>query len=70
VAEGAQPGVREVILVAAAAAAVVLGAAVVTGLLPESIQRFVFHAPVTIAILVAGTAFVLWRVATRRPPES
>jgi uncharacterized membrane protein len=69
VAEGAQPGVREVILVAAAAAAVVLGAAIVTGLLPEPAQRLIFHFPVTIVVLVVGTAFVLWRIATRRPPE-
>jgi hypothetical protein len=48
--------------------AAVLGAAVLTSLLPEGIQRFLFHEPVTIAVLVVGTAFVLWRVATRRPP--
>ncbi|MBI2778018.1 MAG: hypothetical protein HYX57_12265 [Chloroflexi bacterium] len=68
-AETAQPGVRQVVQVAAAAVAVVLGAAVLTSLLPEPAQRFIFHTPVTIAALIAGTAFVLWRVATRRPPE-
>ena len=67
--ERSQPGVREVVLVAAAAAAVVLGAAIVTGLLPESLQRVVFHAPLTIIVLVVGTTYVLWRVASRRPPE-
>ncbi len=69
-AERSQPGVREVVLVAAAAAAVVLGAAIVTGLLPESLQRVVFHAPLTIIVLVVGTTYVLWRVASRRPPEA
>ncbi|MEO7665228.1 MAG: hypothetical protein ABIV26_08880 [Candidatus Limnocylindrales bacterium] len=67
-AERAQPGVRQVVLVAMAAVAVVLGAAVVTSLLPEPVQRLVFHAPLTIAVLIVGTAFVLYRVATRRPP--
>ena len=68
-AERSQPGLREVILVAAAAAAVVLGAAVVTGLLPEPAQRLIFHFPITIVVLVVGTAYVLWRIATRRSPE-
>lgn len=68
--ERGQPGARQVILVAAAAAAVVLGAAVVTGILPDSIQRIVFHAPLTILVLIIGTSLVLWRVATHRPPEA
>ena len=69
-AERAQPGLREVLLVAAGAVVVVLGAAVATGLLPEGLQRVIFHFPVTILVLVVGTSFVLWRVATRRPPSS
>lgn len=69
-AEVPQPGVRQVILVAGAAAAVVLGAAVVTGLLPDVLQRIVFHAPLTIVILLVGTTWVLWRVATHQPPEA
>lgn len=68
-AERSQPGLREVILVAAAAVAAVLGAAVLTSLLPQEMQRIVFHAPLAIAVLIVGTAFVLWRVATRQPPE-
>ncbi len=67
--ERQQPGLRQVVLVAAGAAAVVLGAAVVTGILPESVQRIVFHAPLTILVLIVGTSLVLWRVATHRPPE-
>ncbi len=69
-AEGAQPGLREVVLVAAAAVAVILGAAIATGFLPEAVQRVIFHAPLTIIVLLAGTVFVLWRVARRRPPEA
>ena len=68
-AERSQPGLRQVVTVAGLAVAVVLGAAFLTSALPASAQRFVFHEPVTIAVLIAGTAFVLWRVATRRPPE-
>ena len=67
--ERSQPGLRQVVVVAAAAVATVLGAAFLTSLLPVGIQRFVFHEPVAIAVLLAGTAFILWRVATRRPPE-
>lgn len=68
--ERQQPGLRQVVLVAAAAVAVVLGAAVVTGILPESVQRIVFHAPLTIIVLIVGTSLVLWGVATHRPPEA
>jgi high-affinity Fe2+/Pb2+ permease len=69
VAERSQRGLRDVLVVAAVAVAVVLGAAIFTSLLPVEVQRFFFPEPVTIAVLVGGTAFVLWRVATPRPPE-
>ena len=69
VAEKPQPGLREVLLVAGAAVAVVLGAAIVTGLLPAAAQRVFFHLPITIIVLVVGTAYVLWRIASRRSPE-
>jgi uncharacterized membrane protein len=65
-----QAGARDVVIVAAVAVGAVLGAAILTSLLPVGVQRFLFHEPVTIAVLVAGTALVLWRVATRRPPEA
>ena len=67
-AERSQVGARDVVIVGGIAVAAVLGAAVLTSVLPEEIQRFLFHEPVTIAVLIVGTAFVLWRVATRRPP--
>ena len=69
-AERPQPGIGKVVLVAAAAAAIVLGAAILTGFLPESAQRVFFHLPVTIIVLIVGTAYVLWRIATRRSPEA
>jgi high-affinity Fe2+/Pb2+ permease len=68
VAERSQVGARDVVIVGGIAVAAVLGAAVLTSVLPEGVQRFLFHEPVTIAVLIVGTAFVLWRVATRRPP--
>ncbi len=68
--EGSTPGLREVVVVAVVAVAAVLGAAVLTSLLPVEVQRLVFHEPLTIAVLVAGTGFILWRVATHRPPEA
>ena len=67
-AERSQAGARDVVIVAAVAVGAVLGAAILTSFLPEPAQRFLFHEPVTIVVLVVGTAFVLWRVATRRPP--
>ena len=60
-------GLRQVLLVAGVVVAAVLGAAILTSVLPEPLQRFIFHAPVTIAVLVAVTAVVLWRIAVRRP---
>lgn len=62
-------GWREVLTVAAVAVGVVLGAAILTSALPTDAQRVIFHTPLAIVILVVGTGFVLWRVATRRPPE-
>ena len=57
-----QPGIRDVLLVAAVAVAVVLLAAGVTALLPREGQAVVFHTPLLIVVLVAGTAYVLWRI--------
>lgn len=62
-----QPGWRQVALVAAAVVAVVMGAAVVTGLLPTPIQQAIFHGPVLIGVLIVGTGWVLWRIAHGRP---
>jgi FtsH-binding integral membrane protein len=61
-------GWREVLLVAALAVAAVLGAAFLTAVLPTDAQRVIFHTPLLIAVLLVGTGFVLWRIATRRPP--
>lgn len=61
-------GWREVLVVAAVAAGVVLGAAILTAVLPTDLQRVVFHTPLLIGVLIVGTGFVLWRIATRRPP--
>lgn len=62
-------GWREVLIVAAIAVGVVLGAAILTSVLPTDAQRVIFHTPVLIGVLVIGTGLVLWRIAARRPPD-
>jgi FtsH-binding integral membrane protein len=62
-------GWREVLIVAAVAVGVVLGAAILTAVLPTDAQRLIFHTPLLIAVLIVGTGLVLWRIAARRPPE-
>ncbi len=57
-----QPGVREVLLVAAIVVVAVLAAAALTAVLPKDAQAVVFHTPLLIAVLVIGTAVVLWRI--------
>jgi hypothetical protein len=63
-------GWREVLIVGAVAVGVVLGAAILTSVLPTDAQRVIFHTPLLIAVLILGTALVLWRIAARRPPET
>ena len=63
-------GLRQVLIVAAAAVGAVLGAAILTAVLPADAQGVIFHTPLLIAILLVGTGVVLWRVATRRPPDA
>jgi FtsH-binding integral membrane protein len=69
VAEPRPVGGREVIVVAVIGVAVVLGAAIVTSVLPLDAQRVVFHTPLLIVVLIVGTAGLLWRIAMRRPPD-
>jgi hypothetical protein len=64
---GSQPGWRSVLLVAAVVVVAVLGAAVLTSLLPTGIQELIFHGPVLIVVLIVGTGALLWRVARPRP---
>jgi hypothetical protein len=56
------PGLREALVVGGLAVLVVLGAAVVTFLLPPDVRDVVFRTPLLIAVLIAGTAGVLWRI--------
>ena len=62
-----QPGWREVLLLAGAAVVIVLGAAVLTSILPTGLQELVFHTPLAIIVLIGGTGWLLWRIS-RRPP--
>lgn len=57
-----QPGWREVLLVAAVVVTAVLGGAALTAILPPDAQGVVLHTPLLIAVLVAGTVVVLWRI--------
>ena len=61
-------GLRQVLLAAGACVAVVLGAAVITSLLPSDAQAVVFRTPLLIVVLIVGTAAALWRIARPRPP--
>jgi hypothetical protein len=61
-------GLRDVVVTAGICVAVVLGAAVVTALLPAEAQAVVFKTPLLIAVLILGTGFALWRIARPRPP--
>jgi len=63
-----QPGIREVAVVAVAVILVVVAAAAVTALLPAEGQRLVFHTPLLIIVLIAGTALVLWRILRSSGP--
>ncbi len=62
-------GWREVLVVGALAVGVVLGAAILTSVLPTDAQRVILHTPLLIVVLILGTGLVLWRIAARRPPE-
>ena len=62
-----QPGWGDVMVVAAAVVLVVLGAAALTSVLPTEVQRLIFHGPVLIAVLIGGTAWLLWRISRGRP---
>ena len=61
-----QPGWPQVALVAASVVVVVLGAALLTGCLPDEFLRAIFHGPVLIGVLIVGTAWVLWRISRGR----
>jgi hypothetical protein len=62
-----QPGWPEVVALAAVVVAAVLGAGVITGLLPAPLQDLVYQTPLAIAGLIAGTGWLLWRISRRDP---
>lgn len=62
-----QPGIFQVALVVLAVVAVVIGASVVSGVLPEPIRRTIAEGPVLIAVLIVGTGWLLWRISRGRP---
>jgi hypothetical protein len=56
-----------VVLVAATVVAVVIGAAALTGILPDDIREVIYETPVAIAVLILGTGWLLWRISRRGP---
>jgi hypothetical protein len=62
-----QPGWPQVAIVAASVVIVVLAAALITGLLPDPVQRAIYDGPVLIGVLIVGTGWLLWRIAHGRP---
>jgi len=63
VAEQREVGPGRVLLVAAACVAVVAVAVVLTVILPDDVEQVVYRTPLAIAVLIAVTALVLWRIA-------
>ena len=61
------PGLREALLVGGLTVLVVLGAAVLTFLMPGSLGDVVFRTPLLILVLIVGTAVVLWRITRPGP---
>ncbi|HEY3523800.1 MAG TPA: hypothetical protein VGK63_08855 [Candidatus Limnocylindrales bacterium] len=61
-----QAGWRDVVLVAVLVLLAVAVAAAVTGLVAP-LGDLVGHTPLTIVVLVVGTALVLWRLALHPP---
>ena len=61
------PGLREALLVGGLTVLVVLGAAVLTFLLPAGLGDIVFKTPLLILVLIVGTAAVLWRITRPGP---
>lgn len=61
-AERGEPGVRDALLVGIVAVGIVAAAVVVTWLLPPEVRDLVFRTPLLIAVLIVGTAGVLWRI--------
>ena len=65
-----QPGWPQVALVAVAVVIVVLGAALLTGVLPDPLRNAIYDGPVLIGVLIVGTGWLLWRIAHGRPVDS
>ena len=66
---GSQPGWLEVLTVAAGVVVVVVGAATLTGLLPDPIRGAILDGPVMIGVLIVGTGWLLWRISRGRPVD-
>ena len=61
-------GVGQVLIVAAIAVLAVLAVVALATFVP-AVGDFFRRVPIVIVVLVVASAFVLWRLAGRRPPE-
>lgn len=59
---------RDVSLVAVCVVVIVLAAAFVTDFLPAGVRGLIVDTPLAIAVLIAGTAWLLWRIS-RKPSD-
>jgi hypothetical protein len=68
VADERRMGGREVMIVAVVAVAIILGLEVVTTVVPGA-RDVLAGTPLLIAVLIVGTAAMLWLIANRRTPD-
>jgi protein-S-isoprenylcysteine O-methyltransferase Ste14 len=68
VADRRQPGWPQVVALGGAIVVIVLAIAVVTEVLAPT-RQLLQAAPVVIAVLIAGTAWMLWRVGRAARPQ-
>ena len=62
--------VRDVMVAAVLVVGAVLGAAILTSVLPTDIQQLIFHTPIAIGLLLVVTAWILWRISRQQPPPA
>jgi hypothetical protein len=64
--EGRPPGWTQVVLVVLAVVGVVIGAAILTQIVPGAAE-VLYDTPIAIGVLLVGTGWWLWRISRHRP---
>lgn len=62
--------IRDVLVAAVLAVGAVLGAAMLTSVLPTDLQQLIFHTPIAIGVLLVVTGWILWRISRQQPPPA